>query len=57
MKAKYPVEPFAVAFIMFTASMQQAVIVGIMLLAASCVGCELRRVPVSGFQRTNSIII
>ncbi len=43
MKAKYPVEPFAVAFIMFTASMQQAVIVGIMLLAASCVGCVLRR--------------
>ena len=56
MKAKYPVEPFAVAFIMFTASMQQAVIVGIMLLAASCVGCVLRSVPVSGGQWTNSIL-
>ncbi len=56
MKAKYPVEPFAVAFLMFTASMKESVIVGIMLLAAACIGCVLRSVPVSGGQWTNSIL-
>ena len=56
MKAKYPVEPFAIAFIMFTASMKESVLVGIMLLAAACVGCVLRSVPVSGGRWTNSIL-
>ncbi len=56
MKAKYPVEPFAIAMIMFTATMKEATVAGIILLAAACVGCVLRSVPVSGGQWTNSIL-
>ncbi|MCI8465768.1 MAG: hypothetical protein HFI63_07925 [Lachnospiraceae bacterium] len=56
MKAKYPVEPFAIAFIMFTTTMKEAMLVGMMLIAAACIGCVLRSVPVSGGQWTNSII-
>ncbi len=56
MKAKYPVEPFAIAFIMFTSTMKEAVLVGILLIAAACIGCVLRSVPVSGGRWTNSII-
>ncbi|MBQ8815293.1 MAG: hypothetical protein IJZ85_12455 [Lachnospiraceae bacterium] len=56
MKAKYPVEPFAIAMIMFTTTMKEATVVGIILLAAACLGCVLRSVPVSGGQWTNSIL-
>lgn len=56
MKAKYPVEPFAIALIMFSGTMKEATVVGIILLAAACLGCVLRSVPVSGGQWTNSIL-
>ena len=55
-KAKYPVEPFAIALIMFTGTMKEAAVVGIILIVAACFGCVLRSVPVSGGQWTNSIL-
>lgn len=55
-KAKYPVEPFAIALIMFTGTMKEAAVVGIILIVAACLGCVLRSVPVSGGQWTNSIL-
>ena len=34
-KAKYPVEPFAIALIMFTGTMKEAAVVGIILIVAA----------------------